>query len=121
MTETDHRDPLRGYSDQELAWMGAHLPELRRTLFGERLLYEGLIAGFVLGLVAHIVGFYLGTGASTGLIQLIADLMYALGLALWTGCVLVVFTQVYPAAKRRQIKRALDQYEAVRRGKDEPV
>ena len=95
--------------------MGAHLPELRRTLFGERLLYEGLIAGFVLGLLAHIVGFFLGTGAS-GVMQLLADLLYALGIALWTGCVLVVFTQVYPAAKRRQIRRALDDYEALRRG-----
>jgi hypothetical protein len=46
---------------------------------------------------------------------LVADLLYALGLALWTGLVVVVFVQVVPEAKRRQMKRALDAYEAAQR------
>ena len=41
-----------------------------------------------------------------------ADLLYALGWALWTGVVVVVFVQIYPEAKKRQYKRALDAYEA---------
>ena len=40
------------------------------------------------------------------------DLLYTLGWALWTGAVVVVFTQIYPETKRRQYKQALDAYEA---------
>ena len=42
-----------------------------------------------------------------------ADLLYALGWALWTGVVVVVFVEIVPQAKRRQIKRAIDAYEAL--------
>ena len=44
--------------------------------------------------------------------MLVADLLYALGYALWTGVVVVVFVQVFPEVKRRQFKQALDAYEA---------
>jgi hypothetical protein len=43
---------------------------------------------------------------------LVADLLYALGWALWTSVVVVVFVQIWPEAKRRQCKQALDAYEA---------
>ena len=46
---------------------------------------------------------------------LVADLFYALGYALWTGVVVVVFVQVFPEAKRRQFKQALAAYEAAQR------
>jgi hypothetical protein len=42
---------------------------------------------------------------------LVADLLYQLGQALWTGVVVVVFVQIWPEAKRRQYKQALDAYE----------
>jgi len=38
----------------------------------------------------------------------LADLLYTLGWALWTGAVVVAFTQLYPETKRRQFKQALD-------------
>jgi len=43
---------------------------------------------------------------------LVADLLYALGWALWTGVVVVVFVQIWPETKKRQYKLALDAYEA---------
>jgi hypothetical protein len=46
---------------------------------------------------------------------LVAELFYALGFALWTGVVVVVFVQVFPEVKRRQYKQALDAYEAAQR------
>jgi hypothetical protein len=46
---------------------------------------------------------------------LVADLFYALGYALWTGVVVVVFVQVFPEAKRRQFKQALAAYAAAQR------
>jgi uncharacterized membrane protein YccC len=42
----------------------------------------------------------------------VADLIYTLGWALWTGAVVVVFVQIWPETKRRQYQQALDAYEA---------
>jgi hypothetical protein len=100
-----------------LAWMGEHLPALRRSAYGQRLLYQSLGAGFVVGLAAHVGGYLLRSPATTELFGLVADLLYALGYALWTGVVVAVFIQVIPEAKRRQIKRTLDAYEATLREK----
>ena len=44
--------------------------------------------------------------------MLLADLLYALGWALWTGVILVMFVQIWPEAKKRQYNQALDAYEA---------
>ena len=94
------------------AWMEKHLPELRQSAFGQRLLYQSLAVGFVLGLAAHVGGYLLRPSPPTEPLSLVADLLYALGYALWTGVVVAVFVQVVPEAKRRQIKRILDAYEA---------
>jgi hypothetical protein len=66
----------------------------------------------VVGLAAHVGGFLLKTSATTEPLLLVADLLYALGWALWTGVVVVVFVQIYPEAKKRQYKQALDAFEA---------
>jgi hypothetical protein len=100
------------FIDAELAWMGEHLPELRRSVSGQRLLHQSLGFGFVAGLAAHVGGYLLRSSVTTELFGLVADLLYALGFALWTGVVVVLFVQVVPEAKRRQIKRWLDAYEA---------
>ena len=97
--------------DALLAWVGENLTLVRRSAFGQRILYWSLGIGFVVGLAAHVGGFLLKTSATTEPLLLLADLLYALGWALWTGVVVVVFVQIYPEAKKRQ-KRALDAYEA---------
>jgi hypothetical protein len=97
--------------------MEEHLPELRRSAYGQRLLYQSLGIGFVVGLVAHIGGYLLRSSVTTEPFVLLADLLYALGFALWTGVVVVVFVQIVPEVKRRQIKRWLDAYEATLREK----
>jgi hypothetical protein len=38
----------------------------------------------------------------------VADLLNALGWALWAGVVVVVFLEITPKAKRRQVRQALD-------------
>jgi hypothetical protein len=95
--------------------MGEHLPELRRSAYGQRLLYQSLGFGFVVGLAAHVGGYLLRSSVTTEPLLLVADLLYALGFALWTGVVVVLFVQVVPEVKRRQIKAALDAYEAAQR------
>jgi hypothetical protein len=100
-----------------LAWMGEHLPELRRSVYGQRLLYQSLGIGFVVGLAAHVGGYLLKSSVTTEPLALVVDLLYALGYALWTGVVVAVFVQVVPEVKRRQIKAALDAYEAAQREK----
>jgi hypothetical protein len=56
----------------------------------------------------------------SGLLGLLADLLHALGWSLWTGVVVAVFVEVIPEVKRRQIKRAVDAYEALRRKQTRP-
>jgi hypothetical protein len=70
----------------------------------------------VVGLAAHVGG-YLLRAAATAPIGLLGDLLYTLRWALWTGAVVVVLLQLFPEAKRRQVLRALDAYEAALRDK----
>jgi hypothetical protein len=98
--------------DAMLVWVGQNLPLVRRSAFGQRVLYWSLGIGFGVGLAAHIGGFLLGSSAPGEPLRLIADLLYQLGLALWTGVVVVVFIELWPQVKKRQFKQALDAYEA---------
>jgi len=94
-----------------LAWMGEHLPEWRQQASGQRPLYWILGIGFVVGLTAHAGGFLLKTSATTEPWLLVADLLYALGWALWTSVIVAMFVQIWPEAKKRQYRQALDAYE----------
>jgi hypothetical protein len=96
------------------AWIGEHLPELRRNVSGPHFLYWSLALAVIIGLGAHVAGYLLKSNATTEPLGLLADLLYALGYALWTGVVVVAFTQLIPETKRRQVKQAIDHYEAVR-------
>jgi hypothetical protein len=78
-------------------------------------LYWILGIGVVVGLAAHVGGFLLRSSATTEPLELVADLLYSLGFALWTGVVVVLFVQIWPEAKRRQIERWLDAYDAALR------
>jgi hypothetical protein len=98
--------------DALLAWVGDHLTLVRRSASGQRVLYWSLGVAFGLGLAAHVGGFLLKSWETTEPWSLLADLLYALGWALWTGAVVVVMVEVYPEAKKRQYKQALDAYEA---------
>jgi len=100
-----------------LAWMQEHLPEFRRRASGQRPMYWILGIGFVVGLAAHVGGYLLRSSVTTEPLLLVADLLYALGFALWTSVIVVFFVQIWPEAKRRQLKRALDAYEAALREK----
>ena len=100
-----------------LAWMGEHLPEFRQQASGQRPLYWILGIGFVVGLAAHVGGFLLKTSVTTEPLLLVADLLLALGWAVWTRVFVVVFVHFWPEAKRRQLKRWLDAYEAALREK----
>jgi hypothetical protein len=105
------------FSDDDLALIGANRAMLRPWLTGNRILYEYLVIAFVFGLIAHVVGYWLRTSITGEPIRLVADLVYAMGGALWTGVVVVGFVQVFPDQKRAQIKRALAAVEARKRGK----
>jgi hypothetical protein len=98
-----------------LKWVGENLTDVRRSVSGQRFLYWSLGIGFALGLAAHVGGYAFKSSTTTEPLGLIADLLYALGYALWTAVVVVVFVQIIPEAKRRQMKWALDAYEAERR------
>ncbi|HYK27080.1 MAG TPA: hypothetical protein VEV61_03855 [Streptosporangiaceae bacterium] len=98
--------------DALLAWVGENLTLVRRTASGQRISYWILGVGFVIGLAAHVGGFLLKTWATTEPLMVVADLIYALGWALWTGVVVVMFVEIWPEIKKRQYKGALEAYEA---------
>ena len=100
------------FSDEELTWPREHMRQLRESIFGQRLVLQSLLIGLVLGLAAYVSGYALKASVTTEPMKLMADLLYALGWALWTGVVVALFIEVIPRAKRRQIKRALDTYES---------
>jgi hypothetical protein len=116
MTMNGERRPVLGLRERErdavLAWMGEHLTVVRQTATGQRVLYWIFAVGFAVGLAAHIGGYLLKTSATGEPLLLAADRLYALGLALWTGIVVVIFVQIWPEAKRRQYRQALGDYEA---------
>jgi hypothetical protein len=99
------------------AWIDEHLPGLKKYVSGNVLLYQSLVLAFVLGLIAHVGGYYLLASFPTGFPGLLADLLHALGWSLWTGVVVSVFVQVLPEVKRRQIKASIEAYQALRRKK----
>jgi hypothetical protein len=98
--------------DALLTWVGEHLPDVRRSAYGQRSLYWTLGVGFVVGLATYVGGYALKSSVTTEPLGFVGDLLYTLGWALWTGVVVVLFLQVLPEAKRRQYKQALDAYEA---------
>ena len=100
-----------------LAWMEEYLSEFRQQASGQRPLHWILGIGVVVGLAAHVGGFLLRSSVTTEPLEVVADLLYSLGFALWTGVVVVVFVQIWPEAKRRQLERWLDAYDAALREK----
>ena len=96
-----------------LTWMAENLSDLKRLVSGQRILYASLSIAFVLGLALQVVGYAIKASQPQEPLGLIADLLYALGWALWTGVVVVVFVEIIPQAKRRQIKQAIDAYEGL--------
>lgn len=96
------------------AWFEEHLSVLRKDAYGQRILYSVLAATFVVGFASYVVGYLLKTAVTTEPLGLLADMAYSFGFALWTAAVIVVLVEVIPEAKRRQIRRALEAYEAVR-------
>src|SRR5262245_60103669 len=100
------------FSNDELDWVREHMTQLRESVSGQRIVLQSLGIGFVLGLAAYVGGYVLKASATTQLFQPVAELLYALGLALWTGVVVALFVEVIPRVKQRQIRRALDAYEA---------
>jgi hypothetical protein len=105
------------FSDEELTWVREHMTRLRQSVSGQRVALQSLGTGFVLGLAAYGGGYALKASVTTEPFKLVADLLSALGWALWTGVVVAVFVEIIPRAKQRQIKQALDAYEAALREK----
>lgn len=110
----------KAITEAELAWAAADLPLLRRWVTGTRFLYQAIAIAFVSGLVVHIGGYVLARSGLDEPAGLIADLLTNLGIALWTGGVLVVFVQVMPEAKRRAAVRLLEKYQAAQRDRGLP-
>jgi hypothetical protein len=115
--QTRTRPQDQEFSDEELTLIAENEVFIRPYLTGNRFLYEFLVIAFVIGLVVHVLGYWLRSSLTGEPFQLVAELISAMGGALWTGVVVIGFVQVFPDAKRRQLKRALAAIEARKRRK----
>jgi hypothetical protein len=115
MTKDSGPGPVqREFSDVELEMIGKYQPQLRRMLSDSGIVKQYLAIAFGLGLVAHVVGYVLKLLTVGEPFAFFADILYALGFSLWTGVVVVLFVEVLPEAKQRQLIRGLAEYEAYR-------
>jgi hypothetical protein len=95
--------------------MDENVAELRQAVAGQRILHTTLALSFVAGLAAHTGGYALLQSDPGEPLGLFAELLLAMGWSLWTGVVVVVFTQIIPKVKRRQIMQAIEEYDSWRR------
>ena len=98
-------DPGR-FNELELAWIGEHLSDLRRSVSERRFRNWTLWISLAVGLAAYVAGYLLKSSFTSGPAGLLEDLLYTLGWALWTGVVVVALIEIIPAAKERQITHA---------------
>jgi zinc transporter ZupT len=99
------------------AWFEQHRAVLREDAYGQRILFWILGAAFIVGMVVYVIGYLVKSTMPAEPFGLLADLLYTFGFALWTAAVVVVLVEVIPEAKRRQIRRALEAYEATKPGR----
>ena len=95
-------------------WFEEHRSQLRQNAYGQQFLYSALAATFAVGLALYMAGYLLKTTVTTEPLGLLSDMVYTFGFALWTAAVIIVLLEVIPEVKRRQIRRALEAYEATR-------
>jgi len=113
-TDVPEDDAFSRLGEQErrvmLKWVGENLTDVRRVASG-RVQQWILWLSLVIGLLVYLAGYALRSSFTSEPLAFLGDLLYALGYALWTGVVVVVFLQVIPEVKRRQYKQVLDAYE----------
>lgn len=105
-------------SEAELDYVAPRLDELRRAVEGRTILYKWLLVAFLLGLITHLAGYFIGAGTSNAVVTLLAELLRSLGTALWTGCVLILFVEVWPDVQQRSARRRFALYEKALRERD---
>jgi len=115
---TDRTNPKPEFNEDELRWAAQHQPQIRGWISGRRFLYDAMLTAVILGLIAHVAGYLLGVSGSGEPRGLVVDLLSNLGVALWTGAVLVVFVQVLPDYQRRTARRLIEHSEALARVED---
>lgn len=113
--------PLGAPTEEELAWVAAHLPELRQRVAGNEILYRFLGIWLAVGLIANVLSYVWASSTPDTLFALVASLLGNLGTALWTGVAVVALIQIVPEVLQRGAIRQLDAYAAAiehRRGRE---
>jgi hypothetical protein len=104
----DHRSRA---VEKEVAWVIAHPERARSWAASTRISALAMVVTLALGLLVHIAGYAIGTGAMAGPTWLPADLVATLvsnlGIVLWTSVILVVFLDTLPARARRRATHSM--------------
>jgi hypothetical protein len=68
------KDVLSGLGELErramLTWVGENLPDVRRSVYGQRILYWTLGVGFIVGLATYVGGYVLRSSVTTSPLSL---------------------------------------------------
>ena len=97
--------------EREAAWVAAHPAQARAWSESGRISAFAMAITLVLGLVVHVVGFAIESGALSVPkplpTELAATLISNLGIVLWTSVVLVIFLDTLPARARRRATESM--------------
>jgi hypothetical protein len=97
--------------EKEVDWVLAHPAKARAWSQSGKISAVAMVVTLALGLVVHVAGFTIGSGAAPlpgGVpMDLAATLVTNLGIVLWTSVVLVIFLDTLPARARRRTANSM--------------
>jgi hypothetical protein len=110
-------------TEQELTFYRKH-PELVRAVGDKKSIYRVVlvavfVAGFVLVAISKAVKFGLVESPDSAVAELVIDLIFEMGVALWGGVATTVLLQSYVEKKYKEGRRY--QQEVMKRLAEEPV
>ena len=114
---------MQRITEQELTFYRKH-PELVRAVGDKKSIYRVVlvavfVAGFVLVAISKAVKFGLVESPDSAMAEMVIDLIFEMGVALWGGVATTVLLQSYVEKKYKEGRRY--QQEVMKRLAEEPV
>jgi hypothetical protein len=113
MSKREPRERRYRFDHYEIDWARQNLPLLRRYTQTNTILYYWMVITLIVGLAAHVLSDQIGIGAimlpEGWRADFVADLLYNVGIALWTSVAITFFLEVIPDWQRKMAQRYIDE------------
>jgi hypothetical protein len=117
MSKRESRERRYRFDPHEIEWARQNLPLLRRYAQTNTILYYWMVVTLIVGLAAHVLSDQISIGAITlpegWRAAFVADLLYNVGIALWTSVAITFFLEVIPDWQRKMAQRYIDELRKV--------